>query len=80
MPLRPETRGTSAGWIIGLAIVSVLLLILPGGVYAGVVLATLVLATVLLNPSLRQTSRMLAISAIAVLATAGGLIASILSA
>jgi len=79
MRSRSNTRRMSPGWIIGLAIISVLLLLIPGGIYAGIVLAALVLATVLLDPAHRRDPRMLAASGIALVATVGALIASSVS-
>lgn len=70
-------RGTSEGLIIALAIISVLLIIVPAGIYAGIVLAFLVLGTVLASNAHRREPRMVLVSSLAVLATTGALIASL---
>lgn len=69
--------GASEGLIIALAIISVLLIIVPAGIYAGIVLAFLVLGAVLANNSHRREPRMVMVSTLAVLATTGALIASL---
>lgn len=76
MSAQQQVRGTSAGVIVALAIISVLLIIVPAGIYAGIVLSLMVLGTVLASRSLRRMPRMIIVSVVAVIATSGALIAS----
>lgn len=76
MSAQQQVRGTSAGVIVALAIISVLLIIVPAGIYAGIVLSLMVLGTVLASRPLRRMPRMIIVSVVAVIATSGALIAS----
>lgn len=63
---------TRPGWIG-----AVLLLLVPGGVYAGIVLSVLVLSTVLANEAFRRNPRMVAVGTLSLVTTVGALLVSL---
>lgn len=58
-------KGTSASTILVLCAISVLLLLVPAGAYAGLVLAALTAFVVASRPDLRRRPELLAVTAIA---------------